>query len=50
MEPVETSLSGFVFKIQANLDPQHHDRMAFVRLCSGRYQPGMRWFQVRTGR
>ncbi len=48
--PAETALSGFVFKIQANLDPQHHDRMAFVRLCSGRYAPGMRWFQTRTGR
>ncbi len=50
VQPEEPTLTGFVFKIQANLDPQHHDRMAFVRLCSGRYRPGMRWFQVRTGR
>jgi peptide chain release factor 3 len=50
VRPEEPALSGFVFKIQANLDPQHHDRMAFVRLCSGRYAPGMRWYQVRTGR
>ena len=50
VRPEEPELSGFVFKIQANLDPQHHDRMAFVRLCSGRYRPGMRWVQARTGR
>ena len=38
----EPKLSGFVFKIQANMDPGHRDRIAFMRLCSGRYQRGMR--------
>ena len=50
VQPVEEKLSGFVFKIQANMDPQHHDRIAFVRLCSGRYVPGMRVKHVRIAR
>ncbi|HKT32083.1 MAG TPA: peptide chain release factor 3 [Gammaproteobacteria bacterium] len=50
VEPREEKLSGFVFKIQANMDPQHHDRIAFLRLCSGRYTPGMRIKHVRIGR
>ncbi|MDE2023795.1 MAG: peptide chain release factor 3 [Gammaproteobacteria bacterium] len=50
VEPREEKLSGFVFKIQANMDPQHHDRIAFLRLCSGRYTPGMRMKHVRIGR
>ncbi|HKV97848.1 MAG TPA: peptide chain release factor 3 [Gammaproteobacteria bacterium] len=50
VEPSEEKLSGFVFKIQANMDPQHHDRIAFLRLCSGRYTPGMRIRHVRIGR
>jgi peptide chain release factor 3 len=50
VQPNEDKLSGFVFKIQANMDPQHHDRIAFVRLCSGRYTPGMRVKHVRIGR
>ena len=50
VRPLEEKLSGFVFKIQANMDPQHHDRIAFVRLCSGRYTPGMRVKHVRIGR
>ena len=50
VQPLEEKLSGFVFKIQANMDPQHHDRIAFVRLCSGRYAPGMRVKHVRIGR
>ena len=44
----ESKFSGFVFKIQANMDPLHRDRIAFVRVCSGRYQKGMKLFQVRT--
>ena len=48
--PEEERFSGFVFKIQANMDPQHRDRMAFLRICSGRYQRGMRLRHVRTGR
>ncbi|MGB8328452.1 MAG: peptide chain release factor 3 [Steroidobacteraceae bacterium] len=43
----ERALTGFVFKIQANMDPQHRDRIAFMRLCSGRYTRGMRLHQVR---
>jgi peptide chain release factor 3 len=47
VEPTEEALAGFVFKIQANMDPGHRDRIAFLRLCSGRYTRGMRLFHVR---
>ncbi|MBL8258864.1 MAG: peptide chain release factor 3 [Candidatus Competibacteraceae bacterium] len=50
VEPAEDPFSGFVFKIQANMDPQHRDRIAFLRICSGRYQPGMKARHVRLGR
>ena len=40
--PGEEPFSGFVFKIQANMDPAHRDRLAFLRVCSGRFQKGMR--------
>jgi peptide chain release factor 3 len=43
----EPKLTGFVFKIQANMDPGHRDRIAFMRLCSGRYARGMRLYHVR---
>jgi len=46
----EHKLTGFVFKIQANMDPGHRDRIAFMRLCSGRYAKGMRMFHVRLGK
>jgi peptide chain release factor 3 len=46
----EPRLSGFVFKIQANMDPGHRDRIAFLRLCSGRYQRGMRMRHVRLNK
>lgn len=46
----EPAFSGFVFKIQANMDPQHRDRVAFLRVCSGRYTKGMKLYQVREGR
>ncbi|MDG1945095.1 MAG: peptide chain release factor 3 [Halioglobus sp.] len=42
--------SGFVFKIQANMDPRHRDRIAFMRLCSGRYLKGMKMQHVRIGK
>ncbi len=45
--PLEEPLAGFVFKIQANMDPMHRDRIAFLRLCAGRYARGMRLFHVR---
>ncbi len=44
--PTEEPLTGFVFKIQANMDPGHRDRIAFLRICSGRYTPGMRFYHV----
>jgi peptide chain release factor 3 len=50
VEAHERALSGFVFKIQANMDPGHRDRIAFVRLCSGRYQRGARLLHVRLGK
>lgn len=50
VEPTESPFTGFVFKIQANMDPRHRDRIAFFRVCSGRYQPGMKVFHVREGR
>lgn len=50
VSPREEKFSGFVFKIQANMDPQHRDRIAFMRVCSGAYEKGMKVFQVRTGK
>ena len=50
VEPAERSFSGFVFKIQANMDPRHRDRIAFFRVCSGRYQPAMKVRHLRIGR
>ena len=48
VEPTEEKFSGFVFKIQANMDPKHRDRIAFMRICSGTYSKGMKMRQVRT--
>ena len=48
--PVEDKLTGFVFKIQANMDPGHRDRIAFMRICSGEYQKGKRVLHVRSGK
>jgi peptide chain release factor 3 len=48
--PTEENLSGFVFKIQANMDPAHRDRIAFMRLCSGQYRRNMKLRHVRLGR
>lgn len=50
VQPQENKLSGFVFKIQANMDPQHRDRVAFMRVCSGRFEAGMKAFHVRSGK
>lgn len=50
IQPEEESFSGFVFKIQANMDPAHRDRIAFLRVCSGQYKKGMKLYQVRLGR
>ncbi len=44
----ESNVSGFVFKVQANMDPKHRDRVAFVRLCSGHFNRGMKLHHVRA--
>ncbi|HWO10583.1 MAG TPA: EF-Tu/IF-2/RF-3 family GTPase, partial [Polyangiaceae bacterium] len=49
VEPGEEAVTGFVFKIQANMDPKHRDRVAFIRLCSGHFSRGMKLHHVRTG-
>jgi peptide chain release factor 3 len=50
VQPAEAPFSGFVFKIQANMDPRHRDRIAFLRVCSGRYQPAMKVRHLRLNR
>jgi peptide chain release factor 3 len=50
VKPEEQKLTGFVFKIQANMDPKHHDRLAFMRIVSGQYKKGMKVLQVSTGK
>ncbi len=50
VEPTEEDLSGFIFKIQANMDPQHRDRIAFMRITSGKYTRGMKMQHVRINR
>ena len=50
VQPGEATFSGFVFKIQANMDPKHRDRIAFFRVCSGRYTPGMKVRHLRLDR
>ncbi|MCK5818744.1 MAG: peptide chain release factor 3 [Psychromonas sp.] len=47
VEPTEATFSGFIFKIQANMDPKHRDRIAFLRVCSGKYEQGMKMRHVR---
>jgi peptide chain release factor 3 len=48
--PTDPGFTGFVFKIQANMDPRHRDRIAFVRVCSGHFTAGMSVTHVRTGK
>jgi peptide chain release factor 3 len=48
--PLEAPFSGFAFKVQANMDPSHRDRIAFVRVCSGRFERGMVVTHARTGK
>ena len=48
--PQENKVSGFVFKVQANMDPKHRDRVAFIRLSSGHFKRGMKLTHVRTNR
>lgn len=50
VEPKETAFTGFVFKIQANMDPKHRDRIAFLRVCSGQFKKGMKLSHLRIGK
>jgi len=50
VQPTEAAFTGFVFKIQANMDPNHRDRIAFLRVCSGRYSSGMKVKHRRSGK
>jgi peptide chain release factor 3 len=50
VEPLEEKFSSFIFKIQANMDPNHRDRVAFMRICSGKFERGMKAFHVRGER
>jgi len=50
VKPSEEKFTGFVFKIQANMDPAHRDRVAFLRVCSGAYKKGMKMSHVRLGK
>lgn len=50
IDPAETPFSGFVFKIQANMNPAHRDRLAFLRICSGKFEKGMEAWHTRLGR
>ncbi len=50
VSPAEDCVTGFVFKVQANMDPKHRDRVAFLRLCSGHFRRGMKLNHVRSGK
>jgi peptide chain release factor 3 len=50
VDPLRPEFSGFVFKLQANMDPRHRDRVAFVRVCSGRFEKDMTVRHARSGR
>jgi len=50
VEPDEEKVTGFVFKVQANMDPNHRDRIAFFRICSGKFKRGMKVKHVRSGK
>lgn len=50
VQPFEKNFTGLVFKIQANMDPKHRDRCVFIRICSGRFEPGMSVYSSRLGR
>ena len=50
VEPDEEKFSGFIFKIQANMDPKHRDRIAFLRVCSGKFERGIKLKQRSTGK
>ncbi len=50
IDPFENKFSGFVFKIHANMDPKHRDRLAFIKICSGKFQRNTNYLHVRNGK
>ena len=50
VEPADPRFSGFIFKIQSNMDPRHRDQIAFLRVCSGRFERDMKVLHARSGR
>ncbi len=50
VEPAEEKMTGFVFKIHANMDPNHRDRIAFLKICSGRFERNKNYLHVRSGK
>ena len=50
IDPTDSEFTGFIFKIQANMDPKHRDRISFMRVCSGRFERNDKIFHVRTGK
>ena len=50
VDPCSEQFSGFVFKIQANMNKNHRDRIAFLRICSGKFERGMEAFHVQEGK
>lgn len=50
IDPIESPFSGFIFKIQANMNKAHHDRIAFMRICSGKFDAGKDVYHVQSGR
>ena len=50
VDPNEDKFTAFIFKVQANMDPSHRDRVAFMRICSGRFERGMKAYHVRSGK
>ena len=50
IDPASPDFSGFIFKIQANMNPAHRDRIAFLRICSGKFEKGMTVKQAATGK
>ena len=50
VEPAEAKMTGFVFKIHANMDPNHRDRIAFLKICSGTFERNKNYLHVRTGK
>ncbi len=50
MDPCRDEFSAFIFKIQANMNKAHRDRIAFMRICSGKFERGMEAFHVQEGK